>query len=92
MSRIAKDLGDRFAERLRQIMSDSVDTMLTADVDERDIANIMLSVLLSETALGACCCGVSVDDYALISREAHRRARPEAARLAKLRAKAMRER
>jgi len=83
MNRIAKDLGNHFEQRLRQLMSDTAETMLDGDVDEREAATVMLSILMQETALGACCCNLSRDAFAALSIEAHRRAMPEAKRRGK---------
>lgn len=83
MNRIAKDLGDHFEQRLRQLMSDTFGTMLDGDVDEYNAASIILSILMQEAALGACCCNLSRDAFAALSIEAHRRAMPEAKRRAK---------
>jgi hypothetical protein len=87
MNRIAKDLGDHFINRLRQLMSDTAETMLDGDVDEREAATVLLSIMMQEAALGACCCGLSRDAFAALSVEAHRLAQPEAKRRARSYAK-----
>jgi len=49
---IAKDLSQHFADRLRDLLEDTADTMTHADFEYREIAAMLISGLLGEAATG----------------------------------------
>jgi hypothetical protein len=71
------DMDDLFRTRLRQLMRDHFDTCLRADLDQRDVAEIILRALLAETVWGSMAIRMERDAFTAMCSEAYRLLRPQ---------------
>jgi hypothetical protein len=71
------DMDELFRTRLRQLMRDHFDTCQRADLNNRDIAQIMLRALLGEIVWGAMAIRMERDAFTKMCSEAYRLLRPQ---------------
>jgi len=73
-SRFALDLGNHFQARLHALMSDTADTGLRGGMTHKSIANVIVSVLQAEAAMGALSLEVTEENFAALAAYSHRMA------------------
>ena len=81
--RIHRDLQGHFADRLHELLLDSADTMLRADIKQSEIVTSLLAALLREICGAAWSLKLDEDAFLTATRMAYREYLPQYRKLAK---------